>query len=416
MDKKKTKTRILKEEVKNIVFPVGEGYIKGNIRDFNYEIVTLDCTEEDINSAINESIILRPYFEYKNKKAKIPVFFTCIKGVYNDIGEYLKLVNICENAKNNIFIKNVSELLNEKSIIGSLFKNTKIEEVFNEKINVNINKIKETVGSVFNINEYKYAKYFDKSLNKFNVEDIIQSRDKGMLKYSIDMQRYLLNKLNSYLNGYYFVTQIDDAEKLRLVECIADLNNEIVAKINNFEVSNISPKITLFLERVNSLSNLDILFLGYLHTLGMDILIFTPAGLSNLELILSRKMFSTLSLESLNSNVNLHLINQINKTLKRFKVNVMELDNSLESLGYSSPIKKYEIEINLFKTPIFRRIGKVVRGWQLTAVGILGLIVNVNLVLFNITTFLPFSIALKALLVVFCAALILGIKLMSLDM
>lgn len=416
MDKKKTKTRILKEEVKNIVFPVGEGYIKGNIRDFNYEIVTLDCTEEDINSAINESIILRPYFEYKNKKAKIPVFFTCIKGVYNDIGEYLKLVNICENAKNNIFIKNVSELLNEKSIIGSLFKNTKIEEVFNEKINVNINKIKETVGSVFNINEYKYAKYFDKSLNKFNVEDIIQSRDKGMLKYSIDMQRYLLNKLNSYLNGYYFVTQIDDAEKLRLVECIADLNNEIVAKINNFEVSNISPKITLFLERVNSLSNLDILFLGYLHTLGMDILIFTPAGLSNLELILSRKMFSTLSLESLNSNVNLHLINQINKTLKRFKVNVMELDNSLESLGYSSQIKKYEIEINLFKTPIFRRIGKVVRGWQLTAVGILGLIVNVNLVLFNITTFLPFSIALKALLVVFCAALILGIKLMSLDM
>lgn len=416
MDKKKTKTRILKEEVKNIVFPVGEGYIKGNIRDFNYEIVTLDCTEEDINSAINESIILRPYFEYKNKKAKIPVFFTCIKGVYNDIGEYLKLVNICENAKNNIFIKNVSELLNEKSIIGSLFKNTKIEEVFNEKINVNINKIKETVGSVFNINEYKYAKYFDKSLNKFNVEDIIQSRDKGMLKYSIDMQRYLLNKLNSYLNGYYFVTQIDDAEKLRLIECIADLNNEIVAKINNFEVSNISPKITLFLERVNSLSNLDILFLGYLHTLGMDILIFTPAGLSNLELILSRKMFSTLSLESLNSNVNLHLINQINKTLKRFKVNVMELDNSLESLGYSSPIKKYEIEINLFKTPIFRRIGKVVRGWQLTAVGILGLIVNVNLVLFNITTFLPFSIALKALLVVFCAALILGIKLMSLDM
>ena len=365
---------------------------------------------------INESIILRPYFEYKNKKAKIPVFFTCIKGVYNDIGEYLKLVNICENAKNNIFIKNVSELLNEKSIIGSLFKNTKIEEVFNEKINVNINKIKETVGSVFNINEYKYAKYFDKSLNKFNVEDIIQSRDKGMLKYSIDMQRYLLNKLNSYLNGYYFVTQIDDAEKLRLVECIADLNNEIVAKINNFEVSNISPKITLFLERVNSLSNLDILFLGYLHTLGMDILIFTPAGLSNLELILSRKMFSTLSLESLNSNVNLHLINQINKTLKRFKVNVMELDNSLESLGYSSPIKKYEIEINLFKTPIFRRIGKVVRGWKLTAVGILGLIVNVNLVLFNITTFLPFSIALKALLVVFCAALILGIKLMSLDM
>lgn len=416
MDKKKTKTRILKEEVKNIVFPVEKGYIRGNIRDFDYEIVTLDCTEEDINSAINESIIVRPYFEYEDEKVKIPVFFTCIKGVYRDIGEYLKLVNICENAENNIFIKNISELLNEKSIIGGLFKNTKIEEVFNEKINVNINKIKETVGSVFNINEYKYAKYFDKSLNKFNVESIIQSRDKGMLKYSIDMQRYLLNKLNSYLNGYYFVTQIDDTEKLRLVECIADLNNEIIAKINNFEISNISPKITLFLDKANSLSNLDILFLGYLHTLGMDILIFTPAGVSNLELILSKKMFSTLHLESLNSNVNLQLINQINKTLKRFKVNVMELDNSLETLGYNAPIKKYEIEINLFKTPMFRRIGKIVKGWQLTVIGILGLILNINLVLFNITTFLPFSIALKALLVVFCAALILGIKLISLDM
>ena len=53
-------------------------------------------------------------------------------------------------------------------------------------------------------------------------------------KYSLDMQRYLLNKLNKYLNGYYFVTQIDDTEKLKLLEYITSLNDEIVFKINNF--------------------------------------------------------------------------------------------------------------------------------------------------------------------------------------
>ena len=94
MDKKKTKTKILKEEVQNIIFPVEDGYIKGDIKNFNYEIVTLDCTEEDISASLDESIVVRPYFEYKNEKVKIPVFFTCIRGVYKDIGEYLKLINM----------------------------------------------------------------------------------------------------------------------------------------------------------------------------------------------------------------------------------------------------------------------------------------------------------------------------------
>lgn len=416
MDKKKTKTKILKEEVQNIIFPVEDGYIKGDIKNFNYEIVTLDCTEEDISASLDESIVVRPYFEYKNEKVKIPVFFTCIRGVYKDIGEYLKLINICKNARNNIFIKNVSELLNQKSMTSGLFKNTKIEEILNEKINVNINKIKETVSSVFNINEYKYSKYFDKVLNKFDVESIIESRDKGLSKYSLDMQRYLLNKLNKYLNGYYFVTQIDDTEKLKFLEYITSLNDEIVFKINNFEISNVSPKITLFLENSNSINNLDILMLGYLHTLGIDILIFTPAGAANLEYILSKNMFCALNLENINTNVDLIVINEINKLLKKFKVDVMELDNSLENLGYNAPIKKYQIRINLFKTPILKKIGKIIKGWQLTLIGTLGLIISISLVLFNTITFVPFLIVLKIIVVIFCAILILGVKLLSLDM
>lgn len=416
MDKKKTKTKILKEEVQNIIFPVEDGYIKGDIKNFNYEIVTLDCTEEDISASLDESIVVRPYFEYKNEKVKIPVFFTCIRGVYKDIGEYLKLINICKNARNNIFIKNVSELLNQKSMTSGLFKNTKIEEILNEKINVNINKIKETVSSVFNINEYKYSKYFDKVLNKFDVESIIESMDKGLSKYSLDMQRYLLNKLNKYLNGYYFVTQIDDTEKLKLLEYITSLNDEIVFKINNFEISNVSPKITLFLENSNSINNLDILMLGYLHTLGIDILIFTPAGAANLEYILSKNMFCALNLENINTNVDLIVINEINKLLRKFKVDVMELDNSLENLGYNAPIKKYQIRINLFKTPILKKIGKIIKGWQLTLIGTLGVIISISLVLFNTITFVPFLIVLKIIVVIFCAILILGVKLLSLDM
>ncbi|MDO4534321.1 MAG: YceG family protein [Clostridium perfringens] len=416
MEKKKTKTRILKEEVKDIIFPVEEGYIKGNVRDYDYDILTLDCTEEDIKSALNESIVVRPYFEYKDEKVKIPVFFTCIKGVYNDIGEYLKLMNTCKKSRNNIFVKNVNELLSEKPLMGGIFKNTKIEEVLNERVNININKIKETVGSVFNINEYKYVKYFDKALNKFKVENLIQTGDKGLSKYSVEMQRYLLNKLNSYLNGYYFTTQIEDVEKLKLLECIANLNNEVVGKINNFEISTVSPKITLFLEKANSLSNLDILLLGYFHTLGVDIIVFTPSGVANLDRVLSKNMFSTLPLEKLNNDVSLSLINQINKSLRRFKVNIDELDNSLENLGYNAPIKKYEVEINLFKTPIFRKIGKVIKGWQLTLIGLIGLILDIYLIFSNIIVFGGFSIVLKALLVVLCAIFIFGIKLLTLDM
>lgn len=156
--------------------------------------------------------------------------------------------------------------------------------------------------------------------------------------------------------------------------------------------------------------------LGYLHTLGIDILIFTPAGAANLEYILSKNMFCALNLENINTNVDLRVINEINKLLKKFKVDVMELDNSLENLGYNAPIKKYQIRINLFKTPILKKIGKIIKGWQLTLIGTLGLIISISLVLFNTITFIPFLIVLKIIVVIFCAILILGVKLLSLDM
>lgn len=416
MDKKKTETKILKEEVENIIFPKEEGYIRGNIKKFNCEIITLDCTEEDVNNFLNESIIVRPYFEHSDKKIKVPVFFTCIKGVYDDVGQYLKLLDKCKKAKNNIFITSVEQLLSIHHVKDGLFKNKKIEEVLGEKININIDKMKRTISSIFNINEYKYAKYFNATTNKFNVEEIIKSREKGLSKYSVEMQRYLLEKLNDYLNSYSFVSGIHDIEKLKLLEYITALNDDIIFKINNFEVSKVSPKITLFLSNTTSLSNLDILFIGYLHELGIDIIIFTPSGTSNLEVILSKKVFSTVALDKLNNEVNYNFINQINRVLSKFKVNVNDLDDSLKDVGYNAPIKQYEIQINLFKNPMLKRIGEVIKGWQLTLIGILGIIIDIYLMFLNGGNVLIFSIILMIVFIILFIIFILGIKLLSLDM
>ena len=65
---------------------------------------------------------------------------------------------------------------------------------------------------------------------------------------------------------------------------------------------------------------------------------------------------------------------------------------------------------------ILKKIGKIIKGWQLTLIGTLGLIISISLVLFNTITFVPFLIVLKIIVVIFCAILILGVKLLSLDM
>lgn len=397
MEKKKTNTKILSEEAKELLYSI-DNYAKGDIKEYNTKVITLDCTAEDIKFSLDEGVVFRQFFNVENNEVTIPVFFTVVEGVYNDIGEYIDLFNTCKQCSNTLFIESIRDLLDE-----DLYKET------------GINKIKNVIGSVINIAEFKYSKFFIKGSNKFDVEKIINSRDKRFSKYPLDLQKFLFNKLNHYINFNKFNMKIEDGDKFKLLELISNMNYKVIELLNNFDISKSSPKVTLFLGENNTLDNVEILFLGYLHSLGMDIIIFTPSGLANIDLLLNSTVFSKLKLDKTHVGLKYQLIKDINKYLNKYRLKIEDLQGALSSLGYTQSLREYRKRLKIVKHPILYKISTYISGGALVAISMVGALVNLAFLIYSIITTSALIPVLATILGMLGLALIFGFILVSLE-
>lgn len=330
-------------------------------------MLTLDCTEEDINNSLNEAVTFRQYFEVVDNKVTVPVFFTCIEGVYENMADYLLLFDRCNTLENSLNIVEIRELLN------SNLNETNI-------LNIALNKFDE----IFNITERRYAKYFVKYENMFNLEKIINSRETGLSKYNLELQKYLLRKLNEYINDSSVLPIVEDRYKIKLFYMICNLSNELIDKLSNFNVAKVSPKIILFLEGEECLDKLGIVLLGYLRYLGIDIIIFAPSASANLELVLNERLFSKIKLKVINPNVKYSLLNGISEYIDRASVPTNELREVFKYLGYNSDLEVYKSKIRILKYPMLYSLKMRVGSKNLVLTGSVGIVISLICLIMSI--------------------------------
>lgn len=267
LDNVETITKQIQMDVQEQLFSGTGMYMPWQFRKGYTKSILLDGIVEDLLSYWDEAAKIRQGFKVEGTIVTVPCFFKKIDGQYRDIYEYQKLVSLCTKSHNTLFVN--SGFISDES-------RTNTDEIYSLMF------CQLSDGS-FDIEEIKKI-----SIYKFN-------------KYSTEVQNLILNKFNEVIKDQNtFAKPLDKEGKLNLLVLILSMNENIVRLIDNFDFTGYIPKIVIYLNDEDTISNSMLMLLGYLHTIGMDIVIFNPSGLLNITNILKEDIVNISRLEEMN--------------------------------------------------------------------------------------------------------------------
>ena len=258
-----TITKQIQSDIEEQLFSNTGMYKPWQFRKGYTNSVLLDTILEDIYIYWNEPCKLRSGFKVEGNNVRVPCFFKKIDGMYNDEFEYQKLVKYCVSSQNTL--------------------------VFNKKY------FSEDIKFTDDMYSLMFCQLSDGS---FDIEEIKKLPIYKFSKYSEDIQNFLLKKFNETISRKdLFVNVLNKEEVLRLLVLVLGINENIVRRIDNFDFTGQIPKIVIYLEDENVLAESMQMLLGYLHTVGIDIVIFNPSGLFNINNVIKETALNNFRLQ-----------------------------------------------------------------------------------------------------------------------
>ena len=135
----------------------------------------------------------------------------------------------------------------------------------------------------------------------FDIEEIKKLELYRYSKYSNEVQDFILNKFNELIKrDDLYVDNLDNESILKLLVLVLSLSEDIIRLIDNFDFVGYVPKIVIYLNNEDEVSYNMTLLLGYLHNIGIDIIIFNPSGLFNITNIIKSDKINIDRLENIN--------------------------------------------------------------------------------------------------------------------
>lgn len=276
-----TATKQLQRDIEENLFTDTGIYKPWQFRKGYTKSVLLDTIVEDIYIYWNEPAKLRSGFKVEKNNVRVPAFFYKIDGEYHDEFQYQKLVKHCASAQN-------ARLFNTGNISRDV-----------------------------NITEDMYQLMFCQlSDGTFDIEELKKMPMYKFSKYNEDVQNFLLKKINeTIISKEIFKNTFNKEEILKLVVLIMNLNEDIVRMIDNFDFASNIPKIIIYLNNEEAISTNMQLILGYLHIIGIDIVIFDPSGLFNINNVIKEKSINSVRLEKMNYNSDFNRLMNLKKSV-----------------------------------------------------------------------------------------------------
>lgn len=255
------------QQIENELFTNTGVYKPWQFRTGNTNAVFFNSSIIDLEQGINEPAKVRQGFKVNGKTVFVPHFFFEIEGEYKNREQYVDLVNKCINADNVLVVND-----DGSSLLGA--------------------KQPE---------DAKYQLMFCQlSDGSFNIEALKQLPFYAYAPYNDATENFLLNKINETIRDKgLFKDPIDTKEEIiEFGMLILSLSKEVIRLIDNFDFTNSIPKIIMFLDNETQINKDACYVLAYLNTIGFDIVIFTPAGLSNLNTYIQENRFNSTRLDS----------------------------------------------------------------------------------------------------------------------
>lgn len=275
----------MQNKITNQLFSDGV-YKAWQFQNYLTKPITTHCTLIDMENNINEPAKVREGFSVDNH-VNIPCFFMKIDGVYQNPINYNKLIYKCN--QNKIMERNLSE-----GFINNSYDLNDLMEIKNAQVGKKIKKGFE-IEKLKKLNFYKFS------------------------KFRTELQNLILNKINETIIDDVFVDNIDENQILRFVMNVLNIDLEIIKLLDNFDYTSYIPKIIVFLENENTIPNETIMMLGFYHQIGLDIIIFDPSGMTNLENVLNPKNITNVRLDYMKYNLSYEDIQDIEEKKKKFR-------------------------------------------------------------------------------------------------
>lgn len=258
-----TITKQIQRDIENELF-LNTGVFKPwQFRSGYTKSVLLDTILEDIYIYWNETCKLRSGFKVEGNTVRVPCFFKKINGIYNDELEYQKLVKYCTSSSNTLVFNNV---------------------YFSEEVKFT--------------NDMYSLMFCQLSDGTFDIDEIKKLSIYKFSKYSEEIQNFLLKKFNETItNKELYNKNLNKEDILKFLVLVLGLNDSIIRLIDNFDFTGFVPKIVIYLENENTLPESMQMILGYFHTIGIDIIIFNPSGLFNINNVINESIVNEFRLD-----------------------------------------------------------------------------------------------------------------------
>ncbi|MDP4159918.1 MAG: YceG family protein, partial [Bacillota bacterium] len=244
-------------EIEEVIYSEEVGLFRPwQFENYLTQPITLKTTYDELKILWREPSKLRPEFKVQNKKVYIPNLFAKINGVSEDIDSYWKDFKVFLSAPNTKLIQTVP------------FTQTNYtkQELFQADYLLNAQGLFDEI-KVRKSRHYKF----------------------GYLK--IELQIFLISKMNELISSGMFINDVDEKFKLRILMTILTMEDSLTKLIEVFDYPQEIPKVIVYNNKKEMFSSEDAILLSYFNLIGIDIVIFTPTNYLTIENHLKPDLF-----------------------------------------------------------------------------------------------------------------------------
>jgi hypothetical protein len=120
----------------------------------------------------------------------------------------------------------------------------------------------------------------------------------------------MLKKINEALTSGIYNKSLSQQEQFDYICDILCMSEDIIRYIDGFDFTDKIPKIVVFLDGQATMDDKTLYILGYLAVIGMDVIIFSPAGLFSMDSVISKNKFNDVRLDEMRYDCTLDKIKQ----------------------------------------------------------------------------------------------------------
>lgn len=249
----------LQREMEDTLLSGSGVYRSWQFRDGSTKALFIRSTVIDLLNNYNEPARVRNGFQVDGSVVTVPNYLFQIDGLNSNMQEYHHLLEVCTKSPNTKILTDKGE-----SLLGTTVSDS-------EKLKLAFCKLSD---GHYDIEELKKLSYYKWDRYRDSLED------------------FILNKINDLLDDCMYKKQLSKEEEFSLVCDILSMDESVIKMADNFDFTDKIPKIVIFLEKEDFVPDRVLYLLGFIVTLGFDVVIFNPSGLMSIDSVFQVARFN----------------------------------------------------------------------------------------------------------------------------